>query len=128
MMKRFLILLPLSLTACESDETKLERLQLAEAKACMPVLVADSAERAYAEILARIQEGASGGRPYGTGSSAIALAESDLEAAKRREAELQAELREVKTNPKAYAEKQRRKAKQKAACDLATRDLNRFMR
>jgi hypothetical protein len=123
----FLLVSVLGLTACESDEKKLERLRLAEATSCLPVLRADSAEHAHDAATARLDELSQGSSPYGGGSASIALMQADIDESKKSIDELSAKIKQVQTHPKEYAAQQKAAASQRTKCDLAKRDVSRFM-
>ena len=116
--QRFLAAL-LALIACESDETKLERLKVAQAQACLPVIRADSEERSYAALLRRIKAIENGTAVYGPGS--LAQARADAEEAHRRVLKLDAATNESTSNPVKYAEKKQDEENQRIRCELATR-------
>lgn len=103
----------LTFAACEGNAGKLERLKVAEASACLPVLRADSAEAANALVVAKVR----------SGSTTLEEADSNIAAAKRHLAELKNQM----DHPAETATKARDLAAQRTACDLAHRDVNLFI-
>jgi hypothetical protein len=101
-------------TACESDETRLQQLQAARAISCRPVGQADSAASARSLARARIN----------AGGASVDEARADVEELKHELAELQ---RQAALSPTQAAAELDSTSAARRKCELAQRDLNRFM-
>jgi hypothetical protein len=133
-----LIVALVGIIGCESDETKLNRLKLAQEEACLPVHLRDSAEAEDKAAVPRAVAGASSlaqsaadlqaaGEPQAAANMQAAADLQKIVALEGIRARL-ANAREITDNPQRYHEKREAERKEQTACELATRDLNRFMR